>query len=163
MYLHIHDLKVGTLSLFLSEVDISLSFSVENYENISRQPCIGLMGKLDLLISIKSEQRTWYFYFLRNGPTKMADIRKGNILDPSLCSIVYKTCLKSKGISFQPWSIYSSEPSWWCLLHSHPSCLVLWKVIKLNDPKIVIAVYLEKKKYSSSSKLMLLKKFKTSS
>ena len=53
MYLHIHDLKVGTLSLFLSEVDISLSFSVENYENISRQPCIGLRGKLDLLISIK--------------------------------------------------------------------------------------------------------------
>ena len=156
MYLHIHDLKVGTLSLFLSEVDISLSFSVENYENISRQPCIGLRGKLDLLISIKSEQRMWYFYFLRNGPTKMADIRKGKILDPSLCSIVYKTCLKSKGISFQP--------SWWWLLHSHPSCLVLWKVIKLNDPKIVIAVYLEKKKYSSSSsKLMLLKKFKTSS
>ena len=60
MYLHIHDLKVGTLSLFLSEVDISLSFSVENYENISRQPCIGLRGKLDLslLISTKSEQRT---------------------------------------------------------------------------------------------------------
>ena len=58
MYLHIHDLKVGTLSLFLSEVDISLSFIVENYENISRQHCIGLMGKLDLLISIKSEQRT---------------------------------------------------------------------------------------------------------
>ena len=58
MYLHIHDLKVGTLSLFLSEVDISLSFSVENYENISRQPFIGLRGKLDLLISIKSEQRT---------------------------------------------------------------------------------------------------------
>ena len=57
MYLHIHDLKVGTLSLFLSEVDISLSFSVENYENISRQPCIGLRGKLDSLISIKSEQR----------------------------------------------------------------------------------------------------------
>ena len=58
MYLHIHDLKVGTLSLFLSEVYISLSFSVENYENISRQPCIGLRGKLDSLISIKAEQRT---------------------------------------------------------------------------------------------------------
>ena len=45
MYLHIHDLKVGTLSLFLSEVDIYLlSFSVENYENILRQPCIGLIN-----------------------------------------------------------------------------------------------------------------------
>ena len=162
MYLHIHDLKVGTLSLFLSEVYISLSFSVENYENISRQPCVGLRGKLDLLISIKSEQRTWYFYFLRNGPTKMADIRKGKILDPSLWSIVYKTCLNRKVYLSNP-GVYSSEPSWWCLLHSHPSCLVLWKVIKLNDPKIVIAVYLEKKYSSSSSKLMLLKKFKTSS
>ena len=49
MYLHIHDLKVGTLSLFLSEVDISLSFSVENYENISRQPCIGLRGEIGLI------------------------------------------------------------------------------------------------------------------
>ena len=58
MYLHIHDLKVGTLSLFLSEVDVSLSFSAENYENISRQPCIGLRGILGLLISIKAEQRT---------------------------------------------------------------------------------------------------------
>ena len=48
MYLHIHDLKVGTLSLFLSEVDISLSFSVENYENISRQPCIETQGKIGL-------------------------------------------------------------------------------------------------------------------